>query len=191
MSYILQINYRLDHISKKNSLIIAELVWQYLDIDVIVWLYDYVYQAYNFYDNKTIRTKVNQPILDEFLRSTYRTWYDIILIDDSIVSWWVLRVSLNDLHDFLWKKVFFSILSLQNATYTEQFVNDYFFAMKWVDGLIDIIANPEYLRTTHMLRTIESLSIQQRNKLFESIGEEKKISCILSYREYAHKDFLK
>lgn len=174
---------------RKNCTLVDEIVSQRLGLPFIVAEYTYTYDPSNFYDNDVNRKTQYQPILrdEDRLKIPSNT---VIFFDDSIVKGSVLGVSTRVLDGLAEKIIFISGIDLSKESYTEQHVNNLYFEKNGLPGLIRIIHQPEYAFTTHMMRTIYSLSQSDQRKLLEQITPDKRELFLKGYQIQFERPFM-
>lgn len=167
--------------SRKNCTLVDEIVSERLGLSFIVAEYTYTYDPKNFYDNDMDRKLQYRPVLrdEDRVRILGTT---PIFFDDSIVRGSVLNTSARLLEGLAERMIFISGVDLSKESYIEQRVNDLYFREKGLEGLIQIINQPEYVFTTHMMRTIYGLSSDEQAKLLKRISQDKRELFLKGYQ---------
>jgi pyrimidine operon attenuation protein/uracil phosphoribosyltransferase len=156
---------------RKNSLLLAEKIARQLGKLLIIGEYRYTPNSKKFYDDQLKRKMIHKPML-KGKRKLGRHNYHVVMVDDSIFSGLTLRTSLVELGRITDSVDFFSIINLRGSGYSEKEINDLIFNKKGVSVLVEVMKKPGYVFTSHLLRTIDKLSPNEKQRIFEKIDQK-------------------
>ncbi|MDD5289714.1 MAG: phosphoribosyltransferase [Patescibacteria group bacterium] len=157
---------------RQSSFVMSERVAKYLNLKLIVGQYKYSYNKETFYDNSDDWERDNRNIHRPHLngKKQLRGGYDVLMIDDSIVSGRSLKASVDELKKITKNVMFFSIINLKNKRYTEEEVNNFYFKKKGIIFLKRILES-KHAFTTQFIRIFEELDLYEKKILLKSINK--------------------
>lgn len=168
---------------KKNFVILTEKISRLSKLPTVYAFYRYEYNSETFYDNH-IKRKAATPKLSQKDKRKYKD-YNFIIIEDAIITGTTLKVIEKSLLNTSKRLSVVSIIDLRGKQVVEKDINNYFFDINGIDGLIRLLNSRNYMPTTQMLRTLDLLKRKELELLLKNISKSSEL--IESYKSYTGK----
>ncbi len=171
---------------KKNFVILTEKIAKLNKLPIVYAYYRYKYDSISFYDDHVAR-KAAVPKLSNNDKKRYKN-YHFIVIEDSIITSNTMKAVKKCLKGVSKKVSLVTIFDLRRKKISEKDLNNYFFEMNGTNGLANLLNSINYVPTTQMLRTLDSLGRNELILLLKSIPKPKQLKE--SYKSYTNKKLM-
>ena len=168
---------------KKNFVILTEKISLLTKLPTVYAFYRYQYNFETFYDNH-IKRKAAVPKLSQKDKRKYKD-YSFIIIEDVIITGTTLKVIEKSLLNTSKRLSVVSIFDLRGKQVVEKDINNYFFDIHGIDGLVRLLNSKNYIPTTQLLRTLDVLKRKDLKLLLQRIIKSKELKE--SYKSYTGK----
>lgn len=168
---------------KKNFVILTEKISTLTKLPTVYAFYRYEYNFETFYDNH-IKRKAATPKLSQKDKRKYKG-YNFIIIEDAIITGTTLKVIEKSLLNTSKRLSVVSIFDLRGEQVVEKDINNYYFDINGIGGLIRLLNSKNYIPTTQLLRTLDMLKGKELKLLLQRISKSKELKQ--SYKSYTGK----
>ncbi len=172
---------------KKVSLINVEFLSKFFGLPIVYSYYEYDYDSKTFYDNQIERKAYLSKVPKEFAEK-YKG-YNFIAVEDSIITGTTIKAIEKSLDGIAKALKVISIVDLRGKNVKERDLNEEYFKINGIDGLVRLFKEKNYIPTTQLLRTINTLSISDRKYLLDSV-EDYNERLLIPFKKYTGKNFL-